>query len=202
MSIEFLLVSKLFILLFFIFFFQLDCLVFAALCQFIYVPFEGFEEYIKTETPNLLTLVNNIKDEYWKDWDTLCSEAEANSKSTKEDGKPEDDATAKEKKAEEEKKQNADKKKAEEEKKQNAEKKKKEKEERERKKKEEKEERERKKKEAKEKAAAEKEKASKDEKPAEGGEPEVAQSEGGDKGVKSESGEPDNKASDTKAGEA
>ncbi|XP_074595851.1 failed axon connections-like isoform X2 [Brevipalpus obovatus] len=131
---------------------SLDCLAFAVLCQYIYVPFEGFDEYIKNETPNLLRFVEKMKTEYWKDWEEICKSGETNSQSPKKEG--ETDETKKAEDAAAEKKKQEDLKKE-------KEKKRKEKEERERKKKEEKEEKERKKREAKEKA--EKEKAAKEE---------------------------------------
>uniref|UniRef100_T1JRY4 GST N-terminal domain-containing protein n=1 Tax=Tetranychus urticae TaxID=32264 RepID=T1JRY4_TETUR len=129
----------------------LDAEAFSILAQFIFVPFENYDEFIKNDTPNLFKFVERMKERYWKDWDTICQPVETEVAPKKEgetdDTKKTDEDTEEEKKKKEELK------------KEKEEKKRKEKEEKERKKKEEKEEKERKKREAKEKA--EKEKAEK-----------------------------------------
>lgn len=131
----------------------LDVSAFAHLAQFIYVPFGDLVDWMKTETPNLIGLVERFKTQHWADWDDIIKTLELNTHLPKKEvppesneAKPEDEAKkAKEAKAAEKKRI------AEEKKKEREEKKKKEKEEKERKKKE-KEEAE---KAAKEKAAAE-----------------------------------------------
>lgn len=126
----------------------LDSSAFSHLVQFIYVPFGGLKEFIETETPNLLALVDRFKAKYWSDWDKIISTLEMNTHLPEKEGAAEAAA------AEEEAKKQAEAKKAE--KKRLAEEKKKEREE---KKKKEKEEKERQKKEKEEAAKAAKEKA-------------------------------------------
>jgi len=154
----------------------LDCVAFAHLTQFIYVPFAGMKEWMEKETPNLIGLVDRIKEKYWSDWDEMVKTLELNThlpKPTKEEEeakkeeelkKEEEKKKELEKKKEEELKKKEEKKKLQEEKKkEREEKKKKEREEKEKKKKEEEErkkaEKEKKEKEKAEKEAADKEKA-------------------------------------------
>ncbi|XP_053214266.1 failed axon connections-like [Panonychus citri] len=149
----------------------LDAEVFSILAQFIFVPFENYDEFIKNDTSNLFKFVERMKEQYWKDWDTICQAVEVESgkkEGESEDTKKSDEAIEEEKKKKEELK------------KEKEEKKRKEKEEREKKKKEEKEEKERKKREAKEKAEkekAEKEKAEKEKAEKEKAEKEKAEQE-------------------------
>lgn len=195
----------------------LDAEAFSILAQFIYVPFENYDEFIKNETPNLFKFVERMKERYWKDWDTICQPGDSDS-SPKKEGETDESKKAEEASEEEKKKK-------EELKKEKEEKKRKEKEEKERKKKEEKEEKERKKREAKEKAEkekaekekAEKEKAEKEkaaaaekektEKSGEEGKEEAKSSEsqaktGAEGGDKAEGEKAETKESDAKAGEA
>jgi len=144
---------------------QLDVVAFAHLSQFIYVPFEGFKEWIEKETPNLISFVDRVKNKYWSDWDEITKSLELNTHLPKKELTPEqieEQKKAEEKKAEEARKKEEKKKEKEEKKKQKEEEKRKAKEEKERKKKEAEE--------AKAKAAAEKaekEKAEKEKKEAE-----------------------------------
>jgi len=123
---------------------QLDCVAFAHLSQFVYVPFAGMKEWIEEETPNLNGFVERMKNRYWSDWDEICKTLELNTHLPKKEltaEQIEEQKKAEEKKAEDERK------KAE---------KLKEKEEKKRKAQEAKEEKARQKKEAKEKAEREK----------------------------------------------
>ena len=54
--------------------------------QFIYVPFGGLKEWIETETPNLLALVDRFKAQYWSDWDEIISTLELNTHLPKKEG--------------------------------------------------------------------------------------------------------------------
>jgi len=146
----------------------LDCVAFAHLTQFLYIPFGGMKEWMETETPNLVALVDRIKSKYWSDWDDMCSTLELNTHLPKKELSPEKEEEIKkeeQKKEEERKKKEEKKKQQEEKKKEREEKKKKEKEEKERKKKE-KEEKEKAEKEKREKEKAEKEEKEKAEKEA------------------------------------
>ncbi|RWS24328.1 hypothetical protein B4U80_11646, partial [Leptotrombidium deliense] len=141
----------------------LDCVAFAHLCQFIYVPFGDMKEWMDTETANLLAFVQRMKERYWTDWDEACESLELNThlpkKEKSEEAKKEEEIKEEEKKKKEEKKRQK-----EEAKREKEEKKKREKEEKERKKQEEKEkaEKEKAEKEKAEKEKAEKEKAEKE----------------------------------------
>lgn len=111
----------------------LDCVAFAHISQFYYVPFEKFDEWLKTETPNLVAHLERMKEKYWPDWDRICKTLELNTHLYEEGQEP--PMSDAEKKALEEKKAKEEAKKQKEElKKQKAEQKKKEKEEREKKK--------------------------------------------------------------------
>jgi glutathione S-transferase len=159
----------------------LDCVAFAHLTQFLYIPFAGMKEWMETETPKLVAFVDRIKNRYWSDWDQICSTLELNTHLPKKEISPEKEEEAKkeEAKKEEERKKKEEKKKAQEEKKkEREEKKKREKEEKERKKKE-KEEKEKaeKEKREREKAEAEKEKAEKEKAEKEKAEKEKAEKE-------------------------
>jgi len=133
----------------------LDCVAFANVSQFIYLPFAGFDEWMKTETPNLIAHVERIKEEYWKDWERICKSLELNTHLYAEGEDP--PLSEAEKKAIEDKKAKEEAKKAKEEaKKAKAEQKKKEKEEREKKKAEEAEKKRLEKEEAEKKKAEEK----------------------------------------------
>lgn len=86
----------------------LDCIAFAHLAQFIYVPFGGLKEWMETDTPNLIELVNRMKSAYWTDWDEMCSTLELNThlpkKEVPEEQEQKDDEESKKKKEKEEKK--------------------------------------------------------------------------------------------------
>jgi len=111
----------------------LDCVAFAHIAQFIYIPFAGFDEWMKTETPNLIAHNDRMKEKYWPDWDRICKTLELNTHLYAEGEEP--PLSDAEKKALEEKKAKEEAKKAKEEaKKAKAEQKKKEKEEKEKKK--------------------------------------------------------------------
>jgi len=111
----------------------LDCVAFAHIAQFVYIPFAGFDEWMKTETPNLIAHVERIKEKYWPDWERLCKSLELNTHLYAEGEEP--PMSEAEKKAQEEKKAKEEAKKAKEEAKRlKAEQKKKEKEEKEKKK--------------------------------------------------------------------
>ncbi|RWS04759.1 hypothetical protein B4U79_04869, partial [Dinothrombium tinctorium] len=139
----------------------LDCVAFAHLCQFIYVPFGGMKEWMESDTPNLVAFVQRMKERYWTDWDEACNTLDLNThlpkKEKPEEAKKEDEIKEEQKKQKEEKKRLK-----EEQKREKEEKKKREKEEREKKKQEEKEKAEREKAEKAEKEKAEKEKAEKE----------------------------------------
>jgi glutathione S-transferase len=139
----------------------LDCVAFAHLAQFIYIPFAGMKEWMEVETANLVALVDRIKNRYWSDWDEICSTLELNTHLPKKEISPdkEEEAKKEEAKKEDERKKKEERKRVQEEKKkEREEKKKREKEEKERKKKE----REEKERERKEKEKAEKEKLEKE----------------------------------------
>lgn len=111
----------------------LDCVAFAHVSQFVYLPFDDFEEWLKNETPNLIAHCERIKEKYWPDWDRLCKSLELNTHLYAEGEEP--PMSDAEKKALEDKKAKEEAKKAKEEaKKAKAEQKKKEKEEKEKKK--------------------------------------------------------------------
>ena len=83
---------------------QLDCVAFAHLAQFVYVPFAGIREWMDTETPNLVQLVERIKNKFWPDWEDMCSSLEINTHLPKPELTPEqieEQKKAEEKKAEE-----------------------------------------------------------------------------------------------------
>lgn len=56
----------------------LDITAFAHLCQFIYIPFGGMKEWMETETPNLIALVDRIKNRAFPDWDEMCKTLDLN----------------------------------------------------------------------------------------------------------------------------
>ncbi|XP_054156468.1 failed axon connections-like [Oppia nitens] len=134
----------------------LDCVAFAHLAQFVFIPFGEMTEWMETETANLVAFVNRIKDKYWTDWEEICTTLELNTHLPKKELSPEKEEELKkeEQKKEEEKKKKEEKKRLQEEKKK----------EREEKKKKDKEEKDRLKKEKEEKARAEKEQKEKEKK--------------------------------------
>ncbi|KAI7686499.1 Uncharacterized protein SSS_02522 [Sarcoptes scabiei] len=90
----------------------LDCVAFAHLAQFIFVPFGGLKEWMETEASNLINLVNRMKAKYWPDWDEMCSSLEPNTHLPKKE-LPADEQEAKEedsKKKKEKKKEKKEKK--------------------------------------------------------------------------------------------
>lgn len=140
----------------------LDCVAFAHLTQFVYVPFADMKEWIETNTPNLIAHTERIKNRYWSDWDEITKTLELNTHLPKKELTPEQ--IEEQKKIEEKKIADEQKK---EEKRKEKEEKKKAKEEAAKKAKEEKEARKKAEKEAKEQAAkekAEKEKLEKEKK--------------------------------------
>jgi len=169
----------------------LDITAFAHLCQFLYIPFGGMKEWMETETPNLVALVDRIKNRAFPDWDEMCKTLDLNThlpKPPEPEKEPEDkdkpagegeeannktegagDADAKKeeeaKKAEEEAKKE-EKRRKEEEKKKEKEEKKRQKEEQKKKEKEEKERKKKEEKERKEREKKEKEEKEKAEKEA------------------------------------
>jgi hypothetical protein len=72
------------------------------------------KEWMETETPNLVALVDRIKNKYWSDWDQICSTLELNTHLPKKEVSPEKEEEAKkeEAKKEEERKKKEEKKKA------------------------------------------------------------------------------------------
>ena len=56
----------------------MDCVAFAHLAQFVYVPFDDFKRFFETETPNLLAFVERVKTKYWQDWEEICSSLDLN----------------------------------------------------------------------------------------------------------------------------
>ncbi|KAH9498043.1 failed axon connections [Dermatophagoides farinae] len=56
----------------------LDCVAFAHLAQFYYVPFDQMKGWIETEASNLIALVDRFKTTYWPDWEEMCSSLELN----------------------------------------------------------------------------------------------------------------------------
>jgi len=152
----------------------LDCVAFAHLTQFIYIPFAGMKEWMETETPNLVSLTERIKTQYWSDWDEICKSLEMNTHIPKKEIDKEEEAKKEEAKKEEEAKRKEEIQKKKDERKKVQEEKKKEKEE---KKKREKEEKERKQKEKEEKAKAEKERKEKEKAEKEKAEKEKAEKE-------------------------
>lgn len=144
----------------------LDCVAFAHVAQFVYVPFANIDQWLNENHPNLVAFVHRVRDRYWPDWERACKTLELNTHLYKEGEQP--PLSEAEKKALEVKKAKEEAKKAkEEEKKAKAEQKKKEKEEKERKKAEEAE-RKKAEKEKAEKEKAEKEAAAKEAAAAEG----------------------------------
>jgi len=139
---------------------QLDCVAFAHLSQFVYVPFAEMKEWMSAETANLVAFVERIKEKYWPDWSEIGESLELNTHLPKKELTPEEQEALKKKEEEEKAKQEA-KQKAKEEKekkkKEAEEAKKKAKEEKEAKKKEEKERKEKEKQEKLEKEKKEKE---------------------------------------------
>lgn len=98
---------------------QLDCVAFAHLTQFIYIPFGGMKEWMDTETRNLVDFVERIKTKYWADWDEMCKTLELNTHLPKKEVPPEkeeeikkEEAKKEEAKKEEERKKKEEKKKA------------------------------------------------------------------------------------------
>lgn len=69
---------------------------------------------MEAETPNLVALVDRIKNKYWPDWDEICSTLELNTHLPKKDTPPDNEEAAKkeEAKKEEELKKKEEKKKA------------------------------------------------------------------------------------------
>ncbi|XP_076342300.1 failed axon connections-like [Tachypleus tridentatus] len=49
----------------------LDCVAFAHLCQFYYVPFGDMKEYMDNECTNLVSFLERMKERYWQDWEEM-----------------------------------------------------------------------------------------------------------------------------------
>ncbi|KAG8200168.1 hypothetical protein JTE90_024953 [Oedothorax gibbosus] len=77
----------------------LDCVAFAHLCQFVYVPFGGLKEYLESDCTNLLSFVERMRERYWPDWEEICKTLDLNTHLPKKI-----EEVAEEKKPEEEKK--------------------------------------------------------------------------------------------------
>ncbi|XP_067139798.1 failed axon connections-like [Centruroides vittatus] len=86
----------------------LDCVAFAHLCQFIYVPFGGIKEYMETDCSNLLKFVHCMKERYWPDWDEMCKTLELNTHLPKKIEEAPKEEEKEEKPAEEETKKEAE----------------------------------------------------------------------------------------------
>lgn len=92
----------------------LDCVAFAHLCQFVYVPFGDLKEFMDAECSNLVSFVTLVKERYWQDWDEMCSTLDLNThlpkppppveEEKKDEGKGSDDEKKAKKEGEEEKK--------------------------------------------------------------------------------------------------
>ena len=53
---------------------SIDCTLFGHLAQFLYIPMAfPQKEFILRECPNLAALVDRIRDEFWQDWEFMCS---------------------------------------------------------------------------------------------------------------------------------
>jgi len=51
-----------------------DCTVFGALVQFVYMPLDiPQKQYIKEKCPNLEEFVDRMKDNLWPDWEEMCN---------------------------------------------------------------------------------------------------------------------------------
>lgn len=77
----------------------LDCVAFAHVCQFVYVPFGGIKDYLESDCTNLLSFVERMKERYWPDWDEMCKTLELNThlpKKIEEPAKTEEEKTPKE----------------------------------------------------------------------------------------------------------
>ena len=53
--------------------FQVDCVVFGILSQVVYVPMNYPQrKYILEKCQNIVRLMDNLKDTYWKNWQEEC----------------------------------------------------------------------------------------------------------------------------------
>ncbi|CCD71710.1 Metaxin glutathione S-transferase domain-containing protein [Caenorhabditis elegans] len=55
----------------------LDCKAFAVLAQFKYTPLQNearVKQFMKDRTPNLMTFVTRMKEEFWSDWCTTSED--------------------------------------------------------------------------------------------------------------------------------
>ncbi|UYV66180.1 fax [Cordylochernes scorpioides] len=57
----------------------LDCVAFAHISQFVYIPFGGIKEYMESDCGNLLTHLERMKNRYWPDWEEACTNLDLNS---------------------------------------------------------------------------------------------------------------------------
>lgn len=69
----------------------LDCVAFAHLCQFIYVPFGDMKDYLENDCGNLVSFVGRMKDRFWPDWDEMCKSLELNTHLPKKEDKKEEE---------------------------------------------------------------------------------------------------------------
>lgn len=72
------------------------------------------KEWMETETSNLVSFVDRIKNKYWSDWDQICTTLDLNTHLPKKDTTPdkEEEAKKEEAKKEEERKKKEERKKA------------------------------------------------------------------------------------------
>ncbi|XP_023228415.1 failed axon connections-like [Centruroides sculpturatus] len=56
----------------------LDCVAFANICQFYFVPFADIKDFMEGECSNLVSFVDRMKKAYWPDWDEMCKNLELN----------------------------------------------------------------------------------------------------------------------------
>lgn len=94
----------------------LDCVAFANICQFVYVPFAGIKEYMETECPNLISFLDRMKKNYWPDWDEICKNLELNTHLPKKKEEKEKEAEVEKEKDVEEKEKGGEEKETEKEK--------------------------------------------------------------------------------------
>lgn len=86
---------------------HLDCVAFANVAQFVYVPIGDIKTWMETETPNLIAHVERIKAKWWPDWEEMTTSLELNTHLPKKELTPEEIEAQKkeeERKAEEAKK--------------------------------------------------------------------------------------------------
>ncbi|XP_076346684.1 failed axon connections-like [Tachypleus tridentatus] len=75
----------------------LDCVAFAHLCQFYYIPFGDMKEYMDSECSNLVSFLERMKERYWSDWEEMAKTLELNTHLPKKEQKEEVNKEEKEK---------------------------------------------------------------------------------------------------------